>query len=102
LHGEKKKETDMTMFRHGAFAMALLSGVAFAPAVQALDADADVDVDHDEDVIIEHDRPGLLPGHPLDRDVDVYVEEDEPDVYVEEDDDDDLYVPGPVVEVDPD
>jgi hypothetical protein len=97
---KKKKETNMTMFRKGAFAMALLSGVAFAPAVQALDAD--VDVDHDEDVIIEHDRPGLLPGHPLDRDVDVYVEEDEPDVYVEEDDDDDLYVPGPVVEVDPD
>jgi hypothetical protein len=96
-HENKKKETDMTMFRNGAFAVALLGGVAFAPAVQAVDAG--VDVDHDDDVIIEHDRPALLPRN---RGAEVYVEPEEPDVYVEEEDDDDIDVPGASVEVDPD
>jgi hypothetical protein len=86
----------MTIFRNGAFAIALLSGVAFAPAVQALDDD--VDIDRDSEVIIEKDRPALLPRN---RGAEVYVEPEEPDVYVEEDDDD-IDVPGASVEVDPD
>jgi hypothetical protein len=95
--GEKKKEIDMTMMQKGAFALALLGGVAFAPIVQAVEGD--VDIDRDSDVIVEEDRPGLLPGEPLDRDADVHVEADEPDAYIEEDDDDDV---GASVEVDPD
>jgi hypothetical protein len=83
---KNEKETDMTMMRKGAFALALLGGVAFAPVAQAVEGD--VDIDRDADVIIEQDRPGLLPGEPLDRDTDVHVEADEPDAYIAEDDDD--------------
>jgi hypothetical protein len=95
----KKKETTMTMMQKGAFALALLGGLAFAPVVQAVEGD--VDIDRDADVIIEEDRPGLLPGEPLDRDADVHVEADEPDAYIAEDDDDDIDA-GASVEVDPD
>jgi hypothetical protein len=91
---QEKKETDMTMMQKGAFALALLGGVMFAPIVQAVEGD--VDIDRDADVIIEHDRPGLLP----DGGADVHVQTDERDIYVEEHDDE-IDVPGATVEVDP-
>jgi hypothetical protein len=48
------------------------------------------DIDAEAEVEIDRDRPGLLPGEPLEPDADVHVEtpDDDVDTYVEKDDDD--------------
>ena len=72
----------MSMIRNSALAAALLGAAAFFP-VPSLALDDDVDVE------VEADRPGLLPGEPLDPDADVTVEtpEDEADINIEADKD---------------
>jgi hypothetical protein len=84
----KKGNAMKLNLRTSALAAAVL-GAAFLPG-PTLALDDDVDVDAGADVEIDRDRPGLLPGEPLnDPEADVHVDtpDADADTYVEKDDD---------------
>jgi hypothetical protein len=89
----KLKEMNMqSILLQSAFAAALLGAAAFFPAASfALDDDVDVEIETDRD------RPGILPGEPLDDpDADIYVEtpdvDADADARLDTDDDADIEV----------